>query len=790
MDRQITKLSSGWKFHYGDEEEAWYKGYDDSAWENVIVPHDWSVHMPFSREYSSGTGYLAGGIGWYRLHFRLPEEYRGKHLTLVFDGIYRNSRIWCNSYHLADRPYGYSEIAVDVTDLVHFGERENVVSVRVERRELADSRWFTGTGIVRKVTLIAEEPLYAVHNSLAFRTEQADAASALTEVDVTLKNDAAETAAGLLRVELIPLGSEARPAQKDSATAAAELLVRLTPGESRAYSLQIAVQQPHLWSDQDPYLYTLRLVMGRDQVLETRRVGIRSIRFDPDRGFFLNGVSEKLRGVCVHDDGGTLGTAMVRDVWLRRLRLLKKAGCNAIRMSHNPHMPELYDLCDELGFLVMDEAFDEWENPKNKWWHGHNVYPPKHGGYAADFPEWYDRDLTDMIRRDRNHPCIVLWSIGNEIDYPNDPYCHPSFSNMTGNNDANKPAKERMYDPDKPDASRLPVLAARLSSVAHREIPEGYVTLAAAFPELSAGLGFLSPLDVAGYNYKEHLYAEHHAKYPEKPLIGSENGHGYDAWLAVRDNEYISGQFLWTGIDYFGEAGETYPYHGSQAGFIATNGLPKAEYGSRKVFWSGERLAYLQTFRAEERETKHWIVPARSWNYAEGERIAVICHTTESAAELTVNGRSAGVQTERRYDGAFLWEIPYEPGTISVRAWSDGKKEEPLTDALETVGKPVSLKAVLWQDPRADYELLQLIVTLCDAAGRTAFTENLPVRVQALGGEVAALDNGDLWDETICDAPERKTFRGQLVAYVRPSEKKGSVQISSPVGEQTVYWNL
>ncbi|MGI6107585.1 MAG: glycoside hydrolase family 2 TIM barrel-domain containing protein [Lachnospiraceae bacterium] len=786
MDKKTLALKTGWKFHYGEEENAWYKGFDDNAWEKVTIPHDWSVHMPFSRDYSSGTGYLAGGIGWYRLHFHVPEEFRGKHLTLVFDGIYRCSRIWVNSYHLADRPYGYSEIAVDVTGLVHFGDQDNVVSVRVERRELADSRWFNGTGLTRKVTLTAEEPLYVQHNSLAFRTVSSDADTAEAEVKFTLQNDGPE-ASGTVRAELIPAeGTEGTGTAGGTAAAGTE--VSLKSGESREILLQLSVSHPALWSDTCPNLYTLRLVFGDSTVMESRRVGLRTIRFDPDHGFFLNGVSEKLRGVCVHEDGGTLGAAMVRDVWLRRLRTLKEAGCNAVRMSHNPHMPELYDLCDELGFLVMDEAFDEWENPKNKWWHGHNVYPPKHDGYASYFPEWYDRDLTDMIRRDRNHPCIVLWSIGNEIDYPNDPYCSAVFAQMTGNNDANKPASERLYDPDKPDASRLPVLAAKLAAVVRREVPDGVVTLAAAFPELSAGVGFLDSLDVAGYNYKEHLYAESHKKYPGRPLIGSENGHSWEAWLAVRDCEYVSGQFLWTGIDYFGESGGTYPFHGSQAGFLATNGLPKSEFGARRVYWMAEPQAYLQTFPADELSGKHWISPERSWNYSDGEQVAVICRTLADSTELYVNGVSAGVQTERTYDGAYLWKVPFKAGTISVKAPADGAAA--AEDSIRTAGPAVSLKAELWQDPKADYELLQVIVSLYDSHGNIAITDDRTVEAKAEGGEVAALDSGNLGDETICDAAARKTFRGQLVVYVRPQADSGTITVTSDAGSQTLTWKL
>ena len=254
-------------------------------------------------------------------------------------------------------------------------------------------------------------------------------------------------------------------------------------------------------------------------------MGIRTFRFDPDHGFFLNGVSMKLKGVCVHHDAGCLGAAVPKNVWARRLKAFKRCGCNAIRTAHNPPDPDLLDLCDELGFLVMDEAFDEWEGIKNKWWQGHNVYPPKHFGYGSDFPTWHRIDLESMVRRDRNHPSIILWSIGNEIDYPNDPYVTPLFREMLGNNDAGKPAAERMYDARKPDASRLARVARELVDIVHELDTTRPVTSAMSFPELSNHTGYADVLDLSGYNYREYFYEEDHRTYPGRVMLGSENSH-------------------------------------------------------------------------------------------------------------------------------------------------------------------------------------------------------------------------------------------------------------------------
>lgn len=825
MNQEIITLNEGWRFHYGDVPEAWYKGYDDQDWEKVFLPHDWSVHMPFRQEYSSGTGYLAGGVGWYRVRFSLPEAYRGKRIRVVFDGIYKNSRIWCNSYHLGKRPYGYSEISYDISELANFGEEDNEISVQVTHTDLADSRWFTGSGIYRKVWLLAEEPVHPALHGIFFRTasvespDQEESAEVYAgenekgafssdsseepsgvdtlegsvcktgiaaledidgETDTTTLEDYSNEKKHVWRTHIVVQAEFANDSDaacslqaafrlldaKGQEAAAWETPLALAAGESKEIVLEGVVENSHLWSVDAPYLYTLVTELSETHshwIADTQKVGIRTIHFDPDEGFFLNGKNMKIKGVCVHHDGGCLGAAVTREVWLRRLLKMKAAGCNAIRASHNPHMPELYDLCDEMGFLMIDEAFDEWENPKNKWLTGHNVYPPKHEGYAEDFPQWYREDLTTMILRDRNHPSIALWSIGNEIDYPNDPYCHPLFQTMVGNNDADKPAAEMMYRPDKPNARRLSVLAARLAGIARELDDSRPVTLAAAFPELTSQLGFFDPLDVVGYNYKEHLYEQDHARFPGKPFLGSENSHSYQAWRAVTDHPYISGQFLWTGIDFLGEA-QGWPVHGSGAGLLDLAGYEKPEYYRRKAWWSEAPFLCLLTAHADHAKTGEDSGSQRfvqiSWNYEPGETVNVYCYaspdllftqesekerkaeqktdqkiaqmedqavdfaqnqpqTSPSARiELFLNDISLGMGSWNETDGRFEWSVVFEPGILkavcaagSAQRIDDGNTsdeisggnvpEEGLSCSLETTGSAVKLEAKVWQPDEA-----------------------------------------------------------------------------------------
>ena len=583
MDKLEMTLTEGWRFHKGDCDDAWFKGFDDSGWRKVLVPHDWSVESPFSRTNSSGTGYLDGGISWYRLHFRLPYEGIGSRVRIVFDGVYKNSQVWCNSYYLGRRPYGYTEFSYDITHAVQFGQKENVIAVRVSHPDVSDSRWFTGSGIYRKVRIFLENPVHPALHGVTFSAENVTRQHADLSVKHEIVNESGEEKTVRIHTELVHrVTKRAAAVMEDEAV--------IPAGEEAEVILTGAVENPVLWSVEDPILYSLVSWYGTDgewSFVDEETVGIRKIAFDPDRGFFLNDEPMKIKGVCLHHDGGPLGAAMKAEVWQRRLSVLRACGCNAIRCSHNPHMPELYELCDAMGFLVMDEAFDEWEGPKNKWWQGHNVYPPRHQGYYEDFPEWHERDLRTMVRRDRNHPSVILWSIGNEIDYPNDPYCHPKFETMEGNNDGGKPAAERIYNPDKPNMERIAVLAKELVKIVKEEDTTRPVTLASAFPELSAGLGFLDDVDVIGYNYKEHLYDEDHKRFPEKPIIGSENGKSAEAWQAVLDRDYIAGQFLWTGIDFLGEA-KGWPVYCSQAGLLTTDAFPKDIYYERAKLWGGE----------------------------------------------------------------------------------------------------------------------------------------------------------------------------------------------------------
>ena len=770
--RFVLPLNLDWRFFRGDEPRAWQNRYDDSEWRAVTLPHDWSVEEPFSTEHSSGTGYLPGGVGWYRKHFTLPEHSAGQRVTVCFEGVYNNSQVWCNGYYLGKRPYGYSEFVYDISHCVRQDGTENIIVVRVEHTHVGDSRWFTGSGIYRDVTITMTGGVCIDTYGVFAYAKNASHGDMVVETTLLNTTDAD---AGLEISQTLLF--EGKTVAKTSETKA------LPPGNA-SVAQSISVPNPVLWSPENPVLYTLVTEVLQDGKVIDRietRTGLRDILFDPDKGFFLNGLYYKMKGVCLHHDAGCLGAAVRPKVWERRLKALKAMGCNAIRMAHNPHMTGLYDLCDSMGFLVIDEAFDEWEGVKNKWTTGHNVYPPAHYGYFEDFPVWGDADLTAMVLRDRNHPSVVLWSIGNEIDYPNDPYCHPFFDEMTGNNDKNKPARERRYDPGRPNAERLVTIAKKLYDVVKRHDTSRPVTAGLAFPELSNITGLCSVLDVVGYNYKEQHYGADHEKYPKHVLMGSENGHHPNAWQAVTDNEFVSSQFLWTGIDYMGET-PRWPQHGSGAGLLDLAGFEKPSYYYRQSLWANHpvlQLAASYPIQDNSQLFLPWYYNKISWNFLKGEEVDVILYTNCQEIELFLNGTSLGKKSPDGTGLPLAWRVEYAPGELKATGTLGGETVECV---LQTTGAAVAIQAKVWDEAiKFDgQDMTHVELQLVDAEGRPVMDAYDLIHVNTENGVLLGVENGDLADTTPYTSPARRANRGRLVAYIgAPSEGTEDITVSA-----------
>lgn len=784
QSRQQLLFNDGWKFQKGDMPSAADPGYDDAEWRAVDLPHDWSIEGPFNSEWASATAYLPGGIGWYRKIFTVPAQWKNKKVFIYFDGVYKNSEVWINGHSLGKRPNGFIPFQYELTPFLKAGK--NTIAVKADHTEFADSRWYTGSGIYRNVYLVALEPMHIDLWGVTFTTPSASPGGADVRVGVSLANSAGKDMPVTVKCVLTDKkGRQVASVQKSLHATAS------TPGP---VDLSFHVAHPSLWSTDDPYLYTLRVsVMSGGRVVdeEMNKVGIRSFRFDANEGFFLNGQNMKLKGVCIHDDAGVLGVAVPREVWVRRLRTLKEGGCNSLRMSHNPHADYLYDLCDEMGLLVMDEAFDEWETGKNKWIKGWNKGQPGKDGYHEYFTEWANTDLRDMVLRDRNHPSIIMWSIGNEIDYPNDPY-----SNEILNSGNNPQIYGRGYLPDHPPAARMGELSKQLVQVVKQYDTTRPVTAALAGVVMSNTTSYPDNLDVVGYNYQEYRYPGDHEKYPARVIYGSENGMQLDAWKAVDSNRYIAGQYLWTGIDYLGEAG-LWPGRSNEAGLLDLGGFTKPEYFFRQSIWTQKPMIYIGTANIPKTEDKGiWSHKHAEpqWSRKEGDSVRVNCFTNCDEAELFLNKKSLGKKSLASAKGSIpFWDIVYQPGELMVKGYRGGR--EVAHYSLSTTGKCASITAVPFRDPLIDERkgVKQIEVQIADEKGRRVYGADNEVTVTITGpASLLGMENGYSNDVGRYQANTRKARNGRLIVYVKPGHNYApfEVKFTSPgLQERTIRFN-
>jgi len=780
--RQTSLFNGGWKFHLGDVPGAHAPAFDDDGWRPVALPHDWSIEGPFDPKWASAIGFLPGGVGWYRKTFAAPASWGAQRVSLHFDGVYCHSEVWINGHFLGKRPSGFASFRHDLTPHLQPGEG-NVVTVKVDHSRYADARWYTGSGMYRNVRLVVADPVHIRPWGVSVTTPVVSANMAQMQAEVTVQNHT--EAAAPVEIRLFLYDPEGTVVAEGRASTV------VPPGGERSGGDVLSVPGPRLWSPEQPALYSLRTVVhhnGAAVDAEETPVGIRSIRFDPDAGFFLNDQNLKLKGVCLHDDAGALGVAVPPKVWERRLKTLKEAGVNAIRMAHNPHLPELYDLCDRLGFLVQDEAFDEWELGKNKWLEGWNVGQPGKDGPHEHFEEWGEADLGNMILRDRNHPSVIMWSIGNEIDYPNDPYTHEVLDRG-----ASPQSYGPGFKPGNPHAARLGIVARRLAGMVRALDPTRPVTAGLASALMSNEVGFADALDVAGYNYQEGRYAEDHARYPQRVLYGSENGMRWDFWQAVAENPYVCGQFLWTGIDYLGEAGK-WPARSNGAGLLDLAGNPKPEYYYRQSLWTDTPMVYLGTRAVPEGEEAGSLWSHKQaepvWRGTEGNAVRVVCFTNRDQAELFLNGRSLGVKRrEDTPDRVLWWDVPYAPGTLTVHGLNDGATA--CTYDLKTAGPPQKLLVETDTAPFAadGLDLAHLTVTVADADGVPVYDADHEITWAVDGpARLLGLESGDHTSHEDYRAPRRKAFHGTLLGYVQATETPGpvTIRLTAPGLDETV----
>ena len=768
------KLNDDWYFNLGDIRYGGIENMDCSKWPVVDLPHDWTVEQNASPELASCTGYLPGGIAWYRKEIVVPATEKGNKVYIFFEGVYNNSEVFINGKWVGKRPNGYISFMYDLTPYIKWGEK-NSIAVRVDHSNDADSRWYTGSGIYRDVYLVYANQIHIDLWGVAYQAELQNNVAEIT-ITATIKNSIESSSVKVVH-ELFDAEGHKVASTSKSGTADAKKLTEI--------SQILRLKSPAMWSIESPYLYSLKTSVYKGNRLideSSCRAGIREIEFNPDKGFYLNGVNTKLKGVCIHHDAGVLGAAVTKSVWRTRLETLKSLGVNAIRTSHNPQAPHLYELCDELGFVVMDEAFDEWEYPKNKWITGWNRGVPGHQRTSQYFREWSSRDLKDQIMQHRKHPSIIMWSIGNEVDYPNDPYTHPVLAD-----EGISQQSVRAFMEDHPRAETLGQIAKELVAAVKEADNSRPVTAALAGAVMSNYTDYPFVLDLVGYNYTENKYDSDHKLYPERILYGSENRHDLPAWYAVKDKEFIFGQFLWTGIDYLGESG-AWPARGSTSGLLDLAGNIKPRGYFRKALWSQEPMAYIGTYKQAEGGNSRWGNRLSSdaqplWNYDKDTKVQVVCYTNCSEAELQLNGKTVG---ERKpYDretGIIAWIVNYEPGELKVLAFNDGKEAATYTIATNTMPAKIDAEVI----ESKDNELVrQVKVNILDSNGNHSILADNELTCEISGGTLLGMENASPNAADNYQDNKQRCVNGRLLIFVKKdaAETPVSLKLSSPLLE-------
>lgn len=767
------KINDDWFFNLGDIKYGGRETMDCSEWPVVDLPHDWTVKQNASPELASCTGYLPGGIAWYRKDIEVPATEKGNKIYVYFEGVYNNSEVFINGKWVGKRPNGYISFMYELTPYIKWGEK-NSIAVRVDHSDDADSRWYTGSGIYRDVYLVYANPIHINLWGVSYEAEIENNAAIVT-VNTTIKNSVESSSLKVIN-ELIDASGKTVASISKNGTAGTNTVTD--------FSQTMRLKSPNLWSPESPYLYTLKTMVYKGSELidqNSIKAGLRKIEFNPNTGFSLNGVNKKIKGVCIHHDAAVLGAAVPKSVWRTRLETLKSLGVNGIRTSHNPHAPHIYELCDELGFVVMDEAFDEWEYPKNKWIEGWNRGTPGHQGTSQYFREWSSRDLKDQILRDRKHPSVIMWSIGNEVDYPNDPYTHPVLAD-----EAISQQSVRAHLEDHPSAKRLGDIAKELVAVVKEADDSRPVTAALAGAVMSNYTDYPFVLDIVGYNYTENKYDSDHELYPERVLYGSENRHDIGAWYAVKNKDFIFGQFLWTGIDYLGEAYE-WPSRGFQSGLLDLAGNIKPRGYFRKSLWSDEPMAYIGTIKkVENTGSRRWgnrlsTDAPQIWNYEEGTKVQVLCYTNCDEAELQLNGKIVG---ERKpYDtetGVIAWDVDFKPGELEVVGYKDGKQA--ATDKIVTNSMSASMSAEVL-DPTDNELIRQVKVEILDANGNYSILADDEITCEVTGGTLLGMENASSNVAEDYQDNQHRCINGRMLIFLKKDAEDTpiSVKLSAPL---------
>ncbi len=767
--RDVQLFTDDWRFHLGDVLNAQEPAYNDSAWRMLDLPHDWSIEGEFSEDHpaTASGGALPGGIGWYRKSFTLPLSYKDKLTFIDFDGIYRNSEVWINGEYLGKRPNGYISFRYDLTPFLHYGDTHNVITVKVDNSQQPNSRWYSGSGIYRNVKLVTTGKLHVEHWGTFITTPTVNSSSATISIETRVKNATGQKQEiTLITLVNNPVGKEVGRVMTNHSIEVDSILTIVK---------NVTVEKPQLWSTDNPRLYqALTKIKSNNQITDDYETdfGIRFFNFDVEKGFFLNGKNLKIRGVCNHHDLGCLGAAINTRAIERQLEILKDMGCNGIRTSHNPPAPELLNLCDKMGFIVMDEAFDVWAKKKTRF------------GYHEDFADWHKRDLQDLVLHDRNHPSVFIWSIGNEII--------------------------EQYDKKDPSGSKLTKELAGIVKTLDKTRP---VTSACNETTTDNPLFTAGVLDLIGFNYHHEQYADFAKIFPGQKFIATETESAlatrgsydmpsdsirrwpkrwdlpfyegnmdyscssYDncsvpwgstheeTWKVVKKYDFISGMFIWTGFDYLGEPTPYgWPAKSSYFGIIDLAGFPKDAY-------------YLYQSEWTDKEVLH-VFP--HWNWPEGKPVDIWVYTSCDEVELFLNDQSLGRKTKSTDDLHLMWQVQFKPGTI--KALGHTRSASVLTKEIKTASSPARIslsadRAVIKADGR---DLSFVTVKILDQAGTLVPNANNLVNFRINGdGKIVAVDNGSQVSHGPFQASYHKAFNGMCLVVIQSDGQPGTIKLEA-----------
>ncbi|MFY0626906.1 MAG: DUF4982 domain-containing protein [Reichenbachiella sp.] len=718
---QKREFDQSWKFKVTEDPSSYKEfrtDFSDQDWKDIDVPHDWVIEGEYdSANYGTAqaTGHIyGGGIGWYRKHFDLKVD-ENERVSVLFDGVYNNSTVYINDKELGFHPYGYSPFSYDITPYLNKNGKDNLLVVRVDHMRYADSRWYTGAGIYREVKLITSPKVNIPIWGTFVTTPEVSDELAKVNIEIKLENNSSERSTGVIQTSIVDKqGNEVGRSNSD-------FEIDANSKEVMTHSLEVT--SPLLWDVDNPNMYVAKTEVIVNaistQVYETK-FGIRDIRFDPDTGFYLNGENMKIKGVCLHHDAGLAGTAVPKAVWRRRFQTLKDGGCNAIRISHNPGSEEFLDLCDEMGFLVQDEFFDEWDNPKDK---RHNKWEVQADfvtkGYGEHFQKWAEKDLKDVILAHRNHPSIIQWSIGNEIEwtYPKMSAATGFFDNMdwSGNYFWSEPPfslEQIRTQIDTISRGRYDIgeTGKKLAEWTREMDTTRPVVANCILPSASHETDYGKSLDIVGYSYRRILYDYGHKNYPDKVIMGTENLAQYHEWKAVMERPWISGTFLWTGIDYLGEIRAPWPKRGTASGLLDYAGFKKPSYHMMKTLWNDDPHIHIATQTLEKSINKidpktgllvaknpekwktalwEWHDVNNHWNYNVGEVISIEVYSNVEELELTLNGKSFGKRKLSEFeDHIYKWAVPFDEGQLIVKG---SKGDIQLEKQLNTSKTPAKV---------------------------------------------------------------------------------------------------